>query len=256
MFIARPTIRCETCKARRAAICARLTRAEIDALALIAHRKTVLPRQFLLKDEEQSAYFANIISGVVKLTKTLSDGREQIVGLQFASDFVGRPYRLTSSYNIEAVTEVHLCAYERLQFERLLQEFPGLQSRLFQHTLDELDAAREWMLLLGRKTAQERVASFLLMVARRIETQDLEDQAVRFDCPITRDEIADFIGLRIETVSRQLSRLRARKIIAVEGARTIIVLDKGRLEQASEDADNLPMTSSREGGLGQTLLRP
>jgi CRP/FNR family transcriptional regulator, anaerobic regulatory protein len=234
MFIAKPTIRCETCTVRRCAICARLTRAEIDALALIAHQKTVSPRQFLLKDQEQPAYFANIISGVVKLTKTLTDGREQIVGLQFATDFLGRPYRSTSSYNIEAVTEVHLCAYERRQFERLLVEFPGLQGRLFEHTLDELDAAREWMLLLGRKSAEERVASFLLMVAHRINAAGFDGQTARFDCPITRDEIADFLGLRIETVSRQLSRFRARKIIAVEGMRTIIVLDKYRLEQASE----------------------
>lgn len=122
MFIANPTIQYETCLARRGAICAKLTRAENDALALIAHHKTVLPRQFLLKDQEQPAYFANIISGVVKLTKTLSDGREQIVGLQFASDFLCRSYRLTSSYNIEAVTEVHLCAYKKRQFEHVFLE--------------------------------------------------------------------------------------------------------------------------------------
>ena len=72
------------------------------------------------------------------------------------------------------------------------------------------------------------------MVAGRIEGVGFDGQKARFDCPIARDEIAAFLGLRIETVSRQLSRFRARKIIAIEGTRTIILLDKCRLEQASE----------------------
>jgi CRP/FNR family transcriptional regulator, anaerobic regulatory protein len=92
------------------------------------------------------------------------------------------------------------------------------------------------MVLLGPKSAKERVASFLLMIAQRIESGAFEGQTARFDCPITRDEIADFLGLRIETVSRQFSRFKAQKIIAVEGCRTIVVLDKSRFVQASEPA--------------------
>src|SRR5690606_30284030 len=98
---------------------------------------------------------------------TLEDGRQQIVGLQFASDFVGRLFGGKAVYIAEAATQVELCCYGRSQFEGLLAEFPMMKQALLQRTLDELDAAREWMVLLGRKSASERVASFILMIAER-----------------------------------------------------------------------------------------
>lgn len=121
----------------------------------------------IISDEEPVDFFANIVSGAVKLTKTLPDGRQQIVGLLFAPDFLGRAYSKNNPYTAEAATDVEICAFPNAAFERLVGEYPGLQQRLFQHTLDELDAARDWMLLLGRKTAEEKVASFLFMLARR-----------------------------------------------------------------------------------------
>jgi CRP/FNR family transcriptional regulator len=167
----------------------------------------------------------------------MSDGRQQIVGLQFASDFIGRPYRDRSAYEVTAVNDVHLCTYDRGQFERLVQEFPGFERRLFENTLDELDAAREWMLLLGRKSAEEKVASFILMVSKRLESVGCQSGQAsgppKFELPITRAEIADFLGLTIETVSRQFSRLKAKKIIGLEGARTVVVIDAPHLEQVS-----------------------
>jgi CRP/FNR family transcriptional regulator len=233
-----PILRCDTCAVRHHSVCGALTRNEIEQLNAIAHHKTFPTGHLILNDQEKAGYFANIISGVVKLTKTLSNGRQQVLGLLFASDFLGRPYRASSPYDAEAVTEVHLCTYDRTQFERLVREHPGLQQRLFEHVLDELDAAQEWMLLLGRKTAEEKVASFLVMVARRIEMARCigapAESAVRFELPITRAEIADYLGLTIETVSRQFTRLKAEKTIGLEGGRTVIILDRERLAQAAE----------------------
>ncbi len=119
-----------------------------------------------------------------------------------------------------------------------MKEIDGFEHRLFQNTLDELDSAREWMLLLGRKSAGEKVASFLLMVSRRMESigcKGSEDpDRPRFNLPLSRAEIADFLGLTIETVSRQISRLKVDKIIALEGNRTISILDMHRLMLAME----------------------
>ena len=230
-------IRCDTCAVRHRAVCGALSRTEIERLNAIAHHRTVSQGQAIVADQDRVVSFANIISGVVKLTKTMSDGRQQIVGLQFASDFIGRPFRDRSAYEVTAVNDVHLCTYDRGQFERLVREFPGFERRLFENTLDELDAAREWMLLLGRKSAEEKVASFILMVSKRLEAVGCQSGQVsgppKFELPITRAEIADFLGLTIETVSRQFSRLKAKKIIGLEGARTVVVIDAPNLEQVS-----------------------
>jgi CRP/FNR family transcriptional regulator len=168
---------------------------------------------------------------VVKLTKTLSDGRQQIVGLQFAPDFLGRPFKTESELNAEAATEVSLCSFPKASIERMMQASPELERRLYKQALKELDDAREWMVTLGRKTAAEKIASFLLMIARHIDPSAAPDRnSASFDLPLTRADIADFLGLTIETVSRQLTRLRADKVITIENNRHILVPDLARLE--------------------------
>jgi CRP/FNR family transcriptional regulator len=198
------------------------------------------PGQVISRDDEESQYFSNIISGVIKLTKTLTDGRQQIVGLQFPSDFVGHPLRRRSPYFAEAASEVTLCTFDRVRFERLVEELPGLERRLFEHALDELDAAREWMVLLGRKTAGEKVASFLLMVARRANKVGCRPAgnvgSAELELALSRSEIADSLGLTIETVSRQFTILRHRGIITLVGTREVLVPDLRKLEALAEQS--------------------
>ncbi len=109
----------------------------------------------------------------------------------------------------------------------MLAESPELEHRLLEQSLQELDEAREWMVTLDRKTAQERMASFLLLVATYPdpEAEDHELAPVSFDLPLTRADIADFLGLTIETTSRQLTRLRHDGIIDIEHNRTVTVPD-------------------------------
>jgi CRP/FNR family transcriptional regulator len=129
-----------------------------------------------------------------------------------------------------------LCSFPRTVIERMMRVSPGLEHRLLKQTLKELDEAREWMLALGRKTASEKVASFLLMIARNIDpASDPAGRAASFDLPLTRTDIADFLGLTIETVSRQLTRLRAAGAIRIENNRHVSVDDLGRLEQRCGD---------------------
>jgi CRP/FNR family transcriptional regulator len=171
-----------------------------------------------------------VLAGVVKLTKSLSDGRQQIVGLQFAPDFLGRPFKAESAINAEAATDVSLCSFPKPVMDRMIAESPGLEHRLLKQTLKELDEARDWMVTLGRKTAAERVASFLLLIARNIDpTADPDRREASFTLPLTRADIADFLGLTIETVSRQITKLRADGIIKVENNREVTVADMARL---------------------------
>jgi len=202
-------------------------------LNAIARDRTVRAGEVILSPLDESPPLANILSGVVKLTNGLSDGRSQIVGLQFASDFLGRPFKKTCTYVAEAVTEVQLCSYPRAEFEAASHRHPDLQDNLLKHTLDELDAAREWMLLLGRKSAREKIASFLLLLGRRSKEDGCgtvgDMNFVSISLPLTRSDIADFLGLTTETVSRQLSKLKNDGLISLEGGKVVIIPDVDRM---------------------------
>lgn len=225
--------RCDHCPVRHQAVCGAMDNVQLQKLSQITHRKKVSAGQTIISDAEPVDFFANVVSGAVKLTKTLPDGRQQIVGLLFAPDFLGRAYSKSNPYSAEAATDTEICTFPNAAFERLVGEYPGLQQRLFQHTLDELDAARDWMLLLGRKTAEEKVASFLYMLARRSLMSGCAHQqapeTATFELPLTRADMADFIGLTIETVSRQLTRLKTSNVIRLSTNRLIIVPDIARL---------------------------
>lgn len=222
---------CASCEARHRGVCGALDPEQLVALARTSHKYNAGSGTELVGDAEQVDSYANVLSGVVKLTKTLSDGRQQIVGLQFAPDFLGRPFKAESELNAEAATEVSLCAFPRASIERMMQDSPELERRLYRQTLKELDEARDWMVTLGRKTASEKIASFLLMIARNIDPNaEPDSSSARFDLPLTRADIADFLGLTIETVSRQLTKLRADKVISIENNRQVVVPDLGRLE--------------------------
>ncbi len=232
--------RCDTCTVRHRAVCGALSKEELGYLNRLARHKKVPAGQVIMSDEEPADFVGIINSGAIKLTKTLADGRQQIVGLQFASDFLGRAYNSRNAYFAEAATDVEICSFLREDFEALLKQFPDLENRLFQNTLNELDAAREWMLLLGRKTAQEKVASFLLMLAQKSSLLGCgHSETVKFatfTLPITRTDMADYLGLTIETVSRQITRLKSRKIISITGNREFLVPDMSALtEVAGQD---------------------
>jgi CRP/FNR family transcriptional regulator len=184
---------------------------------------------------QQAPRQANILSGVVKLSKLTADGRQQIVGLQFAPDFMGRPYARQSDVTVEAATDVKVCAFPAGTLEQLMRDSPELEHKLHEQTLKELDEARDWMLTLGRKTASEKVASFLYLIATHVDPEvEAVDGFVSFDIPLKRSDIADFLGLTIETVSRQLTKLRHAGVINIHNNRTIEVPDVNRLRQMTE----------------------
>lgn len=221
---------CESCEARHRGICGALEPEQLVTLSKNSRRHKAEEGSELVGDATTIDSYSNVLSGVVKLTKTLSDGRQQIVGLQFAPDFVGRPFKSESEIEAVAATNVSLCSFPKAAVDRMMKEQPGMQQRLFRQTLKELDEARDWMVTLGRKTAPEKIASFLLLIARNIDpTADLDRETTTFDLPLTRADIADFLGLTIETVSRQFTKLRAEGIIRIENNRHVTVESLTRL---------------------------
>lgn len=229
---------CQQCTARHKGICGALTGAELARMNKISDQRKFPANTTLYGDSQDVPYFANVLEGVIKLSKYLSDGRQQIVALQFAPDFMGRPFSSSSELSVETASDVTLCTIPRRGFETFLADSPGLQERLLRQTLIELDETREWMVTLGRKTAREKVASFLVRIAAHIQVPDSDDDSryqLVFDLPLTRTDMADFLGLTVETVSRQLSKLRKSGILEITHNRHVEIIDLDALLGACEE---------------------
>lgn len=224
-----PTL-CRSCEARHRGICGVLKPDQLVELARTTHKARHQPGSELIGESTPIASYANVMRGVVKLSKVLEDGRQQLVGLQFAPDFLGRLFGEESDVTAEAASQVELCVVPKGALERLMDRNPMLERKLMQQTLRELDEARNWLMTLGRKTAQERVASFLVLIATHSDPTSAAQQQVQFELPLTRQDIADFLGLTIETVSRQMTRLRQMGVIELRDRRHIVVPDLVRLQ--------------------------
>lgn len=231
---------CGDCPIRHRAVCARCEADELARLEEIKYYRGYEAGQTVIWSGDRMDFVASVVSGVATLTQTLEDGRTQMVGLLLPSDFMGRPGRDTAPYNVIATTDLLMCCFRKKPFEKQMDATPHLSQRLLEMTLDELDAAREWMLLLGRKTAREKIASLLAIIARRDAGLKLRTNAgnIAFDLALTREAMSDYLGLTLETVSRQMSALKRDGVIELEGKRHVIVPDFNRLlNEAGDDSD-------------------
>ncbi len=230
-------IKCDDCPIRHRAICAKCGPDEMVTLESLKSYRRYAAGETVMWRGEPLEFVASVVNGVAGLSKTMEDGRTQMVGLLLPSDFIGRPGRTHIDFDVTATTDLVLCCFDRKPFEQLLYTTPRISHRLLELALDELDVAREWMLLLGRKTAREKIATFVEMLARRSRVSG-EDPSPLLTLPMTRDQIANYLGLTLETVSRQFSALKKDDIIYFSDRRHIKVKDLGALHEATgDDAD-------------------
>ena len=231
---------CGDCPIRHRAVCSRCETDELARLEDMKYYRSFQAGQTVIWSGDRMDFVASVVTGIATLTQTMEDGRRQMVGLLLPSDFVGRPGRATAPYDVTATTDLVMCCFRKKPFEEMMATTPHVAQRLLEMTLDELDAAREWMLLLGRKTAREKLASLLTIIARRDTglKQKVTKGAVTFDLPLTREEMADYLGLTLETVSRQMSALKRDGVIELAEKRRIMVPDFDALtDQTGDDSD-------------------
>ncbi|MBO9503177.1 Crp/Fnr family transcriptional regulator [Qipengyuania flava] len=226
----RPTNFCDACAIRNRAICADLDDSEIGLLNGIGRRRQLEAGEQLMWEGDEAVLVANVIDGVLKLASHSADGGEQILGLAYPSDFLGRPFGDTAPYGVEALTEAQICVFERKDFDRFARDHPRLEHKLLERTLTELDRSRRWMMLLGRMNAGQKVASFLLELTDRLGKAGAGGETF-VTLPLSRQQMADVLGLTIETVSRQLSRLRSAGLIDTPSRREIVLRDRRELEE-------------------------
>ncbi|MEJ6399061.1 transcriptional regulator FnrL [Yoonia sp. 208BN28-4] len=227
-------VKCGDCPIRHRAVCAKCDTDELAMLEGMKSYKKFATGDTILWRGEPLSFVASVVDGVASLSKTMEDGRTQMVGLLLPSDFIGRPGRAQVEFDVVATTDVVLCCFDRKPFERLVDETPHVAQRLMELALDELDAARDWMLLLGRKTAREKIATFIEMLARRSQTSGPNGSRISV-LPMTRDQIANYLGLTLETVSRQFSALKKDGIIDFSDRKHVEVIDLVALRDATGD---------------------
>ncbi len=229
--------RCGDCPIRHRAVCAQCDDGELAVLDKLKTYRSFPAGQTIAWAGDPLDFVASVVTGVAILSRTLEDGRTQMVGLLLPSDFLGRPGHATVTYTVTAVTDVLMCCFRRQPFEALLHTMPHLAMQLLEMTLDDLQSAREWMLLLGRKTAREKIASLLVSLARREAALRLNppEGRVEIDLMLTREAMADYLGLTLETVSRQFTGLRQDGLIRLNGTRRVIVPDFARLQRAAQE---------------------
>lgn len=223
---------CDECPVREHAICAALDRSDLRALNALGRRRTLNAGESLIWEGDDPALVGNVIEGTLMLSTGTSDGREQIVGVLHAADFVGRPYGGATRHTVTALTPARVCVFSRRDFDGFADRHPLLERKLLQHTLAELDRARSWMLLLGRKSAEERIATFLLDMSRHAAAEGAQAKpgaGERFELPFSRQQVADLLGLTIETVSRQFTKLKRAQLIDLPSRRAVVIRDRAAL---------------------------
>jgi CRP/FNR family transcriptional regulator len=216
---------CNDCAVREYSVCAPLEPGEQARVTQIMSQIEATDGATIFGETDPADHVFNITEGAVKVYKLLADGRRAITGFLFPGDFLGLTHRESYAFSAEALSSTKLCRFPREKLERLLEDMPKLERRLLGLASHELAAAQDQMLLLGRKTAKERLASFLVLLSNAARRHGRAGDPV--DLPMSRSDIADYLGLTIETVSRTFTQLKR------EG--TIQLLDGNRVRLAKLD---------------------
>jgi CRP/FNR family nitrogen fixation transcriptional regulator len=198
------------------------------ALEQIGTRRSYAREEEIYADGDAADCWYKVVSGTVRISKLLADGRRHIAEFCFAGDYFGLPPAGMRVFSAEAIGDVVVMRYPQRAADRLIDQDPRLARRLCDVTLRDLAHAQTRMLLLGRMTAAERVASFLLEISER------RDARRAFDLPMSRMDIADYLGLTIETVCRVLSAMKRDGVIAIPTPHRIEIRDREAIETIAE----------------------
>ena len=208
---ASPGFPCQTCEVRDKAVCAALDDTELHYLNAIATSVKVDGGQTVFLEGDENTYLFNVVSGSVRLTKLLPDGRRQIVGFLFPGDFLGLSFDDSYAYSAEALAPTTLCRLSRGGLTDVLGRFPKLEHDLLSLASNELAQAQDHLMILGRKNATERIATVLFQLSERIGQQ--RQDGILIELPMNRQDLADYTGLTIESVSRAITQLKESGVL-------------------------------------------
>ena len=224
-------IECAQCRVRALSLCDALEPDELHELDRLSQTLSFAARQTLFEQDQPSDSVYNVTAGAVRLYKLLPDGHRQVVGFALPGDFLGLAMSERNVFCADALTPTTACRFSREAYSDFLDAKPHLLRRLHSMASHELSLAQDQMVILGRRTAEERIAAFLIGLRNR--WMRVNGNQVHVLLPMTRQDIGDFLGLTVETVSRIMTRLAREKCIVIvpDGVR---LLDVARLERLAE----------------------
>ena len=214
-------------------ICRSLEPKTLADLRTLGTMQRLQPEQPIFHEGDPARRVFMLTLGALKIYTLLGDGRRQVTGFMFPGDFLGVTVDDEYAFTVEALQPSELYWFSREAFDRFVENNPSVERELYRLAAHELAAAQQQMVLLGRKTAAERVASFFLALLQRAEKVSNRG-ASRFDLPMSRLDIADYLGLTKETVSRMLAELRGLGLIRLETQNRVEVLDRQGLVDIAE----------------------
>jgi CRP/FNR family transcriptional regulator len=224
---------CQGCEVRSRAVCGVLGCTDLARFKKLGWTLHLSPGQTLFHEGDPATRVFTLTRGTLKLYKLLADGRRHVAGFMYPGDFLGISIDDEHTFTAEALEDAQLCWFPRNRFDDFVEQHVPLERELYRVAAHELAAAQQQLVLLGRKTAMERVASFLSLLARRSETlPGRVGGLVRL--PMSRSDIADYLGLTKETVSRVLSAFRRERIIRLAAVDELEILSSVRLEECAE----------------------
>ncbi len=223
---------CEGCPVRPVTICRTQTPEVLAALRSLGSMQRLQEGQAVFHEGDPARRVFMLTQGSLKIYTLLLDGRRQVTGFMFPGDFLGVALDGEYAFTIEALERSELWWFSRDAFTRFVDENPSIERELYHLSAHELAAAQQQMVLLGRKTAAERLASFFVELLERQERGGGEGPFL--DLPMNRLDIADYLGLTKETVSRMLAELRSRRLIRLETQNRVEVLDREGLVELAQ----------------------
>lgn len=223
---------CTGCLVRHLAICAALPVQQAHALEALADDQHLAAGELLVREGEARRGVFTVTKGALRRIRLLPDGRRLVAGFLMPGDFIGFSGASHHRHTIEAITDSTLCAFSMTDMRSLCSDFPQLERELLERACVELDATRSNLMALARLNPMERLAGFLVDMAQRRRRQGQDDTEVVL--PMTRADIADYLGLTVETVSRCFTRLRQEGSIATEDPHHVRLLDRKRLDALAE----------------------
>lgn len=220
---------CQTCAVRDQAICAVLSDEELREVSRITTAVDVAKGGTVFFEGDENTYLFNVVSGAVRLSKLLSDGRRQVTGFLFPGDFLGLAVADAYAYTAEAMSDSSLCRFNRQSLIKLLDRFPKLEHRLLEVASNELVEAQAHMLMLGQKNVMEKVSATLMNLMKRVGQRS--DDAIFIELPMTRMDLAEYIGVSTESVSRTFTRLRQIGVISLPTVWSVQVVKEQELKR-------------------------
>lgn len=222
--------RCRDCPLRVSGFCASLSPAELARLHPFLIRKRLQAGETIVAQGVANAHYYHVVSGTAKLSTVLENGIEQILGLRFTGDFLGQRFTGETGFSAVAASEIELCKVPKAALDALADASIAVGHQMHRQVANELEEARNWVLTIAQRDARQRVAGLLHRIARR---EPSEAARARFALPLSRAEIGNYLGLTVETISRQMTALRRDGLIAIERKTDVTVTNMARLAAAA-----------------------